>query len=298
MENAEVVLVPTKQIIPNTINARKNDNIEVESMVKILQTHGFEEPLTVYKKGKFYVLFGGHRRLAAAKKAKIEQVPVYIREEPKDTKEEMERIASLQSGRVDWTQYEWAKFTYDRWIAWGKPPMTKFSDQINQKKSSVAKYIKVMNYFPHAEIEKDLDDKKLSISSLEALVWWIKNLKKHKPELVEAMTEEMIRKIMLEKLRNKKALRDDLRNKEYLRSASEEQVTEFLTNKDHPLEISIGFAGAKKQYDDFNGHLISIGHMKNRIPNIKVETDLQKEKALESLEELQAMIEEQISKIK
>jgi ParB family transcriptional regulator, chromosome partitioning protein len=289
--------VPLTSVIPNPLNPRRDDSVESEVLSDILKKRGWEEPLTCYQAGKMYVLLAGHRRLYAARKAKVRKIPVYIVSKPKDEAEEIERIAGLQSARVDWQPLEWAIFTWDRWNAWGKPPYTRFAKEINISIHAVKQYITVMGYFPLNEIEKELQSKNLNMSSLDALVKWITALKKHKPELVETMTEDMIRKVMLQKLVNKKALRDDLRNTEYCELAKEEQIKEFLIDKDMELDAQIGYMGIKRKYKDFTGHLISMGHFSNRIPHIKPETEHQRSQAVAALDELAAMIEQKKKEI-
>jgi ParB family transcriptional regulator, chromosome partitioning protein len=292
--NREVEWVPTKLVIPNPLNPRKNDAIRTDEIQSIIEKRGFEEPLVAYQKGKYYVLLAGHRRLFAAKQVKAEEIPLYVVEAPKNEQEELERIASLQSGRVDWTPFEWAKFIYDRWLNWNRPPISRFAKEINQNPTAVKQYINVLGYFPRHEIEQELQSKTIAISSLDALHRWMKALKKNKPDLVEGMGEDMIRKIMLDKLIYKKVDRDELRDVEYTEKASEEKIREFLTDKEAVLASELSFLGIKRKYKDFNGHLISIGSMKNRIPNVKPENEHQRDRAVSALEELKEEIDKQL----
>lgn len=297
-EQKQVIWVSIKKLIPNPMNPRKNDSIRTDEMQNIILQRGWEEPLTAYEQGNIYVLLAGHRRLYAARKAGVKKVPIFVVEKPANDQEEIERIASLQSGRVDWTSFEWALFTYERWVAWGKPPVSRFAKQINLGIGAVKQYINVLDYYPRHEIQADLESKALSISSLDALVKWLKALKTHKADLVDSMGEDLIRKIMLDKIRNNKVNRDELRNTEYAKLASEEDIQEFLINKEMELDAQMGYLGIKKKYQDFNGHLISIGHMEKRIPEIKPETEHQREQALKALEELNQLINQQIADIK
>ena len=290
--------VSMNRVIPNPMNPRKDNGIKTDEMQDIILKRGWEEPLTVYEQGKMYVLLAGHRRLYAAKKAGIKKVPIFIVERPNNDQEEIERIASLQAGRVDWTPFEWAKFTFDRWNAWGQPSIQSFAKQINIGAGSVKQYINVLSYFPHDEIFTRLQTKELTISSLDALSRWIVHLKKNKPDLIEAMGENLIRKTMLEKISRKKLNRDDLKNVEYTELAKEDDILEFLTDEDANLSSRLGYLGLKKNYRDFNGHLISIGLMEKRLPEIKPDTERQKEQALKALEELNELVQKRIADLK
>jgi ParB/RepB/Spo0J family partition protein len=295
---SEVKWVSLNRVFPNPMNPRKDNGIKTNEMQDIIFKRGWEEPLTVYEQGKLYILLAGHRRLYAAKKSGIKKVPIFIVEKPNNEQEEIERIASLQAGRVDWTPFEWAKFTFDRWNAWGQPSIQSFAKQINIGAGSVKQYINVLSSFPHDEIFTRLQTKELTISSLDALARWLKALAKNKPGLIELMGETLIRKTMLEKISRKKLNRDDLKNIEYTELAKEEDILDFLTNEDANLSAKLGYLGLKKNFRDFNGHLISIGLMEKRIPEIKPETQHQKEQALKALEELNNLVQQRLAELK
>lgn len=295
----ETIWVDIREVIPNPMNPRTDDNIQQDEMKEIIRTRGWEEPLTAYKQGKIYVLLAGHRRLAAARSAKETRIPLFVVEKPATEQEEIERIASLQSGRVDWSVYDWAKFTYERWIAWKKPPVSRFAKELNLGVGKVKQYINVFDNFPRHEIELQLQQKSLTISSLDALAKWIKHLKTHQPDLVAQMGEDLIRKIMMEKIITNKINRDELRNLDYPKQAKPEEIQDFLADKNMKLGNTVGYLGLKKKYQDFNGQLISMGLFKKKISEeIKPETAHQKEQAVKALEEMKAQIEEKLKEFK
>lgn len=299
-ERSLTILVPTSNVFPNPLNPRKNDGIDTEEMQSIINKRGWEEPLSAYKKhedSEYYVLLSGHRRLFAANKAGIKEVPIYLRPKPANPIEEIERIGSLQSGRVNWSPYEWASYTYNLWLEWGKPAKTKFAKDINLSVNAVSNYILIMEYYDRNEIEGGLQKKELTIGSLAALVKWIRALDNFKPSIVKGLGEDMIRKVMLEKIASKTVTRDSLRyHNSYCREASIEDIKKFLRDKTMLLEDQIQYLNIQRKYQDFNGHMRSMGMLRNRIPNIKVETEHQRESAIESLEttlkELQAKLNE------
>lgn len=300
-EKSLTMMVPTINVFPNTLNPRKNDSISQEEITSIIRKHGWEEPLTAYRKEEgsdLFVLLAGHRRLFAAKEAGIEEVPVYIVKKPETVIEEIERIGSLQSGRVNWSAYEWASYTYNLWIEWGKPAKNKFAKDISLSANAVTDYIAVMQYYPRTEIEEGLTKKELTVTGLAALAKWIKALDKFKPNLVQNLGEDMIRRIMIDKFANKKVSRDTLRNTDYCRQATQDDIKKFLTDKNMELEAQIGYLGLQQKYKDFNGHMISFGHMRNRIPEIKPETKHQQESAIETLEVTIKALQEKLNEIK
>jgi ParB family transcriptional regulator, chromosome partitioning protein len=290
--------VSIEEVLPNPLNPRKNDAIRTEEMQGIIKKRGWEEPLTVYKKGKIYVVLAGHRRLYAARQAKVKQLPVFIVDAPQTHQEEIERIASLQSGRVDWTPFEWARFTYERWIAWGQPNLRSFAREINLTFHQVKNYVTVLNYFPIYEIESGLKNGALTLSALDALHDWIQSLKKHHPNIIETLTEEMIRKVLIEKLESKMATRETLRRAEFLSKAEESLVKEFILNKGFNLQHGLEMVKIDLNKKSFHGSIISINMLKNTVTNIDPVTKDEATKAVDALTTLQKDIADRIKRIK
>ena len=300
---AEVEWVPISEVIPNPLNPRKNDAIKTEEMQQIILNKGWEIPLTVYKKGKFYVVLSGHRRLYAAKQTRsIKEIPVYVVSSPENHQEEIERIASLQRGQVDWTPYEWAKFSYERWIAWGKPSYKEFSKRTQIPQNTVAEHIQVMQYYPRYEIESKLESKVFSMSSLSTLVDFIGKLKQKKPKLVANLTEDMIRQALLARMENKLLQRDVMRRASVtlLDVITDEDFLKFLTTSNMSLQDVMDEYGIDmKKKKTFQGRLISMGIARKNIDDFP--TPYKKEEQdqiLKSLQNLQDAIEKKKKEIK
>lgn len=293
---ANVQWVSINEVIPNPLNPRKNDAIRTEEMQGIIKKRGWEEPLTVYKKGQMYVVLAGHRRLYAARQAKVKELPVFVVETPKTHQEEIERIASLQSGRVDWTPFEWAKFTYERWVAWGQPNLRSFAKEINLTFHQVKNYVTVLNYFPIYEIEAGLKNGALTLSALEALHDWISSLKKYHPQLVEALTEDMVRKVMIEKLESKLATRETLRRTEFLSKADAELIKEFILTK-FPMQVALDRVNIDLNKKSFHGSIISISMLRNTVKEIAPVTGDEASKAFDSLLALKESIDIKVKEI-
>lgn len=295
--------VSINTVIPNPLNPRKNDAIKTEEMQEIILNRGWEIPLTVYKKGTNYIVLSGHRRLYAAKQTNtLKEIPVYVVDSPQNHQEEIERIASLQRGQVDWTPYEWGKFTYERWMAWGKPSYKDFAKKSGIPVRTVAEYISVLRYFPRFEIESGLESKIYSMSNLAILVDFMTKLKVKKVSIVASMTEEMIRKVMLKKTESKLTTRDSLRRSiaELLDTVSDEDFMSFLTTTDMSLQDLLdAYAIDNKPKKTLQGRLVSMG-IANR--NIKETPTPYKEdeqdKILKALLQLQDTVKRKIREIK
>lgn len=284
--------IDINKIMPNPLNPRQNEAIKTTEMQSIIKNRGWEEPITVYKKGQIYIVLSGHRRLFSANQAKIKSIPCFIVDTPKNHQEEIERIASLQSGRVDWTNYDWAKFTYERWLAWGKPSVNNFAKKINISRRTVEIYLGVMSYYPHHEIESGLLTKTYSIDLLYAIFKWIKTLKNKLPQLVMAMSEDMIRRSMLDKLSNNTITRESLRHLEFFDIVKEEDLQQWLISRNVKLDEFMLSFNIELNKKSFQGSLISIGIFEKKLKAFSPRTPKQYEKAIDSLEELKKKIDD------
>lgn len=286
--------VNTSDIIPNPLNPRKDDAVKSDELQQVIKKRGWEMPITAYKKGSMYVVLSGHRRLYAAKQAKIKQIPVFVVEAPKTHQEEVERIASAQLAQEDWTALEWAKFTYERWLAWGRPTVNSFAQELRLPRKTMESYIRVLDYFPMYEIESGLNQKKLSISVLYDLVLWIRKVKETHPLLEEALTEDMIRRVSLEKLMNKKFSREAMRKKDFLSKVSDEDLKLLFTEKDMNLEELM----VKYEYDvkerTFHAQLVSMGFARKSVKNINPKNAEEAKKAYDVLKEIEESLKNQL----
>ncbi len=61
---------------PYKLNAKNHPAAQIELLARIIQKHGFDQPIVVDTKG---VIVKGHGRLLAARKLKMETVPVVVR---------------------------------------------------------------------------------------------------------------------------------------------------------------------------------------------------------------------------
>lgn len=74
MKNPEIVQIETSRLILNSKNPRKNDDA-VDTVAKSIEKYGFKNPIIADKN---FVVYCGNTRLKAAKKLKLQTVPVII----------------------------------------------------------------------------------------------------------------------------------------------------------------------------------------------------------------------------
>lgn len=295
------VMVPTENVLPNPNNPRKNDALDSNSLQKTIRENGWLTPVSAYETepgSGLYMLIGGHRRLFAAREAKVTEIPVFKVPKPVSPIAEMKQILGLQSDMVDWSQYEYASYVYNLWIELGKPSRKDLAKELGLSANQVTDYINILKYYPRTEIEDGLTKKELTITALAALIKWMKALKEFKPGIVKSFGEDIIRRYMIAKIINKKASRDALRNTDYCKHVSASDIKRMLTDKNIVLDEQVGALSIEKKYKDFSGNMISIGHIRKRIPAIKPETEHQKKSAINTLEVTIKAMEEKLKEIK
>lgn len=288
---------PIENVMPNPLNPRKRDDYKTEELQQVLREKGWEMPLTCYKKGQMYVVLSGHRRLYAARQMKCREVPIYCVPQPRTHQEEIERIASAQAHQQDWDVLEWAKFTYERWIAWGKPAFTKFAKNIGLAKRTVETYCTVLDYYPMEEVEAGLRNKTFNISMLYELTIWIRDIKKHHPFLINQLSEDLIRRAFLSKMENKKISREALRKREYLMVAPDKDLKEFFTQPEMSLEEIMLRKEISVNEKTFHGKMVSVGFAKSNIKKVIPKNKIEAGQAVKALADLQEQINNQLKEI-
>lgn len=102
------VEVPVESIRPNPYQPRKTfDKEKLKELSESIKKHGIIQPLIVCKKGLNYELVAGERRLRAAKLAKLQKVPVLVREFDEKQMRELSLVENIQ--RHDLNPLEEAK---------------------------------------------------------------------------------------------------------------------------------------------------------------------------------------------
>jgi len=92
----EVKEWPIEEVKPYKNNPRNNDDA-VEATANSIREFGWQQPIVVDKDG---VIIVGHTRLKAAKKLKMEQVPVTVAENLTDEQVKAYRLADNKTGEL------------------------------------------------------------------------------------------------------------------------------------------------------------------------------------------------------
>lgn len=255
---AYLAWVPIDLVIPNPMNPRRDHSIETEKMQEIIRSKGWAEAITCYRKGQYYIILSGHRRWYAAKRMNEKEVPVYIVQAPENDAEELDRLGSIQGGQVDWTPYEWAKYTYDIWANSGGISYSDLAAKLGISQALVGSRIRVYKFFPRNEIEDKLSNGMYSLTMLDYIYKWIKKMEKHHTDLYQSMGEELVRKQMLKKYENK-CFNSQIANDNILvTSACSQDIFKFLTDINKKLQdcqLELELLQMKKEMDSTQNKL-------------------------------------------
>lgn len=153
-------LVKLSKIEANPDQPRREfDKEALQELADSIKIHGIIQPLTVRRfGGNNYQIISGERRYRAAKLAKLEKVPVYIREADDVTLLEMALIENIQ--RADLNAIEIA-ISYQRLIEECDITHEDLSGRVGKKRSTVSNYIRLLKL--PASVQTALKNKKISM---------------------------------------------------------------------------------------------------------------------------------------
>ncbi|MFF5995189.1 ParB/RepB/Spo0J family partition protein [Lysinibacillus sp. KU-BSD001] len=228
MNSLNLIWVKTRSVIPNPKNPRQDVTYKSSEIIRILETKGFEEAIVAYRKGKFYVIISGHRRWNAAIEMRLEEIPIYLVTEPKNTLEELERLGAIQGNQSDWNELEWLIHTLNLSEMNPNYTLEQLAQKLNASVPTVKKRIFVGKFFSTEELEAKLLNNNFSVNMLDTIRLWCLRIKKLQPTVYEDLGEQYIKEIMLQKLENR-LLNSEILKGDYLNKASSDDVIRFLT---------------------------------------------------------------------
>lgn len=182
---ASICEVPLSQIVPNPEQPRLS--FDEEGLIELadsISTLGIIQPLTLRKTGPSqYQIISGERRFRAAKMARLQTVPAYIREADDTLMLEMAIVENIQ--REDLDAIETA-MGFQRLMEECSLTQEEMASRIGKKRATVANYLRLLKL--PLEIQKAVKTDKISMGHAKAL------LSLDNPELQKELCELTIRK--------------------------------------------------------------------------------------------------------
>ena len=164
---ASICEVPLSQIVPNPAQPRLSfDEEGLLELADSIRTLGIIQPLTLRKIGPSqYQIISGERRFRAAKLARLQTIPAYIREADDTLMLEMAIVENIQ--REDLDAIETA-LGFQRLMDECNLTQEEMSSRIGKKRATVANYLRLLKL--PVEIQKAVKTGKISMGHAKALL--------------------------------------------------------------------------------------------------------------------------------
>jgi len=162
-----IATIPVTSIEPNPFQPRVDfDEQTLTELSDSIKIHGLVQPITVRRlsEGK-YQLISGERRWRASQRAKLSEIPAYIRLANDQEMLEMALIENIQRQELNAIE---VAISYKRLMDECNLTQEKVSEQVSKKRSTVTNYLRLLKLPP--EIQKSLKDGQISMGHARALV--------------------------------------------------------------------------------------------------------------------------------
>ena len=157
--NTGVVLLSPDKLTPNPGQPRKNfDQDELEELAASIAEHGLIQPIIAADAGDgTYIIIAGERRTRAARLARLEQVPVIIRDYTDQKRLEISLIENIQ--RTDLNPIEEAA-AYKNLMDFSRLSQEDLAARVGKNRSTVANALRLLKL--PGEIQKSIEQGELS----------------------------------------------------------------------------------------------------------------------------------------
>ena len=164
--NAGAVEVSVGSIRPNPYQPRKKfDKEKLKELSESIKKHGIIQPLIVRKKGLNYELVAGERRLRAAKLAKLQTVPVLVRDYDEKQMRELSLVENIQ--RHDLNPLEEAKAIQEL-MKQCDYTQAQAAERLGRSRAAVANLLRMLN-LPE-ELQAMVADEKVTAGQMRPLL--------------------------------------------------------------------------------------------------------------------------------
>ncbi len=153
--------IPVSLIAPNPHQPRHDlTSDDIAELTASIQANGIIEPLVVCPKGERFVLIAGYRRLTAARKAGLTEVPCIVREGSDSELLELALLENIQ--RADLTYIEEAE-SYKRLMKVAGIGQQAVASKMNKSPATVSERLALLSL--PADIQERVAQRKLSIKA-------------------------------------------------------------------------------------------------------------------------------------
>ena len=165
-ESTGAVEVSVGSIRPNPYQPRKTfDKEKLKELSESIKKHGIIQPLIVRKKGLNYELVAGERRLRAAKLAKLQTVPVLVRDYDEKQMRELSLVENIQ--RHDLNPLEEAKAIQEL-MRQCDYTQAQVAERLGRSRAAVANLLRMLN-LPE-ELQAMVADERVTAGQMRPLL--------------------------------------------------------------------------------------------------------------------------------
>jgi len=162
----EIIYVQTDQIKPNPFQPREDfDTQSIEELAQSIKEKGVIQPLLVRRKGDFYELIAGERRMRAANLLNLKELPIIIKDVEDQDSLEMALIENIQ--RQDLNPIEEAH-AYLYLIDKFKVTQEKISLVLGKARTTITNILRLLK-LPQ-EIQEEIKKGRISLGHGKALL--------------------------------------------------------------------------------------------------------------------------------
>jgi ParB family chromosome partitioning protein len=177
-----ITFLDVSQIVPNPHQPRRDfSEKDLEELAASVKSNGIIQPLVVRRTDKGYELIAGERRLRAAKKAGLKQVPVVVRRVTDRESLELAIIENIQ--REDLNCVDEALAYFQLMEEFGLT-QEKIAEQVGKERSSVANHLRLLKLpqtilddlkrgaltFGHGKVLASIEDPQLRIRAHQEII--------------------------------------------------------------------------------------------------------------------------------
>jgi len=162
----EIINVQTDQIKPNPFQPREDfDTQSIEELAQSIKEKGVIQPLLVRRKGDYYELIAGERRLRAASLLNLKEIPIIVKDVEDRDSLELALIENIQ--RQDLNPIEEAH-AYQYLIDKFKITQEKISEFLGKARVSITNTLRLLN-LPQ-EVQEEIKKGRISFAHGRALL--------------------------------------------------------------------------------------------------------------------------------
>ena len=158
--------IPLSQIRPNPFQPRENfDSQSLEELTQSIKEKGIIQPVLVRRKGDYYELIAGERRLRAAKSLNLKEIPAIVRDAQDIDSLELSLIENIQ--RQNLNPIEEAR-AYQYLTEKFQLTQERLSEVLGKARTTVANTLRLLKL--PSEIQEDIRKERLSFAHGRALL--------------------------------------------------------------------------------------------------------------------------------